>query len=104
MKLDKQILLKRKETKDYGKKDMVTGQFEAGERALVIEDVVTTGASILETVDELKRVGLVCEHVFCVVDREQGGFGRLNKAGLQLCRFAIFIFSLSMATNSYPTW
>ena len=35
---------------------MIIGQFEKGKKVLVIEDVVTTGASILETVAEINKV------------------------------------------------
>uniref|UniRef100_A0A914N1N9 orotate phosphoribosyltransferase n=1 Tax=Meloidogyne incognita TaxID=6306 RepID=A0A914N1N9_MELIC len=69
----KPVLLIRKEAKSYGNKEMIIGQFEKGKKVLVIEDVVTTGASILETVAEINKAGLCTEHVFCIVDREQGG-------------------------------
>lgn len=45
------MLLKRKEAKAHGKKQMIDGHFEPGKKVLVIEDVVTSGASVLETVE-----------------------------------------------------
>ncbi|KAL3117318.1 hypothetical protein niasHT_009529 [Heterodera trifolii] len=77
--LDKPMLLKRKEAKTYGKKQLIEGRFEAGQSALIIEDVVTSGASVLETVAALRAVGLRCVHVFCVLDRQQGGEQRLAR-------------------------
>lgn len=45
------MLLKRKEAKNSDNKQMIEGVFEPGKRALIIEDVVTSGVSVMETVD-----------------------------------------------------
>ncbi len=42
--------MQRKEAKTYGTKKLIEGVYEQGGRALIIEDVVTTGGSILDTV------------------------------------------------------
>lgn len=76
--------MQRKEAKTYGTKKLIEGVYEQGGRALIIEDVVTTGGSILETVQVLKNEGLVVKDVICVLDREQGGFEALQKAGIRL--------------------
>lgn len=60
-------MLIRKEAKTYGKKEMIIGQFEEGKKALVIEDVVTTGSSIIQTVEELKKVKI--ERFFWILIR-----------------------------------
>lgn len=45
------MLLKRKEAKSYGTKKLIEGSYEPGKKALIIEDVVTTGSSIIETIE-----------------------------------------------------
>jgi len=72
------MLLCRKEKKDYGMKQAVEGEFNQGQRCLVIEDVITSGASILETTHELKEGGLKVEDIAVIIDREQGGVRKLS--------------------------
>jgi uridine monophosphate synthetase len=82
--LEAPMLIKRKEAKAYGTKKLIEGSFETGKKCLIIEDVVTSGASILETVEALKLEGLICEDVICALNREQGGVERLEKEGIRL--------------------
>lgn len=66
-------LFVRKEAKPYGTCNAVEGGFEAGERVVIIEDVVTSGGAVLDAIDMLRGVGLVVEDVICAIDREAGG-------------------------------
>ena len=50
----------------------------------MLEDVVTTGSSVLETVRSLQDVGVAVKHVVVIVDRQQGAEDTLTKAGLVL--------------------
>lgn len=75
------MLLKRKEIKGYGTKKMLEGTFKASQKVIVIEDVITSGASILETTGVLEDYGLVVENVCILIERNQGGAETLLEMG-----------------------
>ena len=67
------FLIVRKAAKEYGTSKRVEGAYEEGDKVCLIEDVVTSGGALLESVSALREAGLVIETAVCVVDREEGG-------------------------------
>lgn len=78
------MLIKRKEAKAYGTMKMVEGRFKPGDNCVIIEDVVTSGSSILETVHTLRKEGLKVKETFVVIDREQGGKKNIENHGIKM--------------------
>ncbi len=78
--------LVRKEPKSRGMKKQVEGPDLAGERAMLVEDTVTSGGSVIRAADALRREHPECEIAGAVVlvDREEGGAEALARAGIPL--------------------
>jgi uridine monophosphate synthetase len=74
----------RKEAKDYGTKKLIEGEYNQGDRVLVMDDIITDGASKIEAIAPLKDAGLKVTDVLIILDREQGGDRILAKAGYKL--------------------
>jgi uridine monophosphate synthetase len=78
------MVMRRKEKKEYGTARLLEGVYHKGERCLIIEDVITSGTSILETAETLRSEGLIVEDAVVLVDREQGGAKALRQHNLRV--------------------
>jgi orotate phosphoribosyltransferase len=78
------FVIVRGKAKEYGTAKRIEGVFEPGECVCVIEDVVTSGGALLESVDALRDAGLVVHTAVCVVDREEGGADALARHAVRL--------------------
>ncbi len=78
--------LVRKEPKGHGTNQYIEGlsNFKAGDRVILLEDVITTGGSVFKALERAKAAGLVPVGVYCILDREEGGRERLQDAGYAL--------------------
>lgn len=78
------FLIVRKAAKEYGTAKRLEGPFEQGECVCLVEDVVTSGGALLESVEALRDGGLVVHTAVCVVDREEGGADALARHAVRL--------------------
>jgi orotate phosphoribosyltransferase len=69
----------RKQAKSHGSQERVEGVLNRGDRVLVVEDVVTSGESVLQAIQEVEKAGGKVVAVSCIVDRLEGGAERLAK-------------------------
>ncbi len=79
-------LLVRKEAKGHGTGQYVEGlgNFEPGDSVAMVEDVVTTGGSLLKACERVKAAGLNIVAVCTILDRQEGGREILQEAGYNL--------------------
>lgn len=61
----------RKEKKDHGIPAKMEGEFETGEKVVVVDDVITTGGSTIKAIEAVEKLGLKVEKVMVLVDREE---------------------------------
>ena len=85
------LVYPRKEAKAYGTKAEIEGLYVAGERAVVIDDLATTGGSKFEAIEKLSAAGLVVKDVVVLIDRESGAAQAL--AGQGYTMHAVFTLS-----------
>jgi orotate phosphoribosyltransferase len=67
----------RKEKKDHGIPAKVEGEWDAGEKVVVVDDVITTGGSTIKAIEAVQKLGLEVAKVVVLVDREEMN-GRQN--------------------------
>ncbi len=82
--LSKPVVFVRKKAKEYGTMKVAEGMEILNKTLVVVEDVVTSGGQVVESVLELRRFGAKVELAFCIIDREQGGRENLSKIGIEL--------------------
>jgi orotate phosphoribosyltransferase len=63
----------RKDIKDHGTKSVIEGNVSAGEKVVIIDDVITTGGSTITAIEQARKAGLDIAMVITLIDREEGG-------------------------------
>ena len=75
----------RKQVKDHGLGKLIEGSIHPGDRVLIVDDVLTSGGSLLKAVGAAREAGLQVDHALVIVDRqEQDGKARVEKERVQL--------------------
>ena len=68
----KPLVIVRKKPKGHGTGSQIEGEVKPGERILLVEDVTTTGGSVLRAAEVLEKLGAKIAAISVVVDREEG--------------------------------
>lgn len=86
----------RKEAKGHGMQKQVEGPVKPGSRVVIVEDVVTSGASAWKAIEAVQAMGCTVARVLCLVDREDGAVEFFRGKGvsyLPVCRKSDFNLS-----------
>nr|MDA4113281.1 orotate phosphoribosyltransferase [Nitrososphaerota archaeon] len=84
LQLQKPMIYVRKEEKNYGQMKRIEGMIKPGWKVLVMDDLVTTGQSILSGIDAIREEGGEVKHVAVLIDRLEGAKANLKKSGVTL--------------------
>jgi orotate phosphoribosyltransferase len=76
------LIVRTESAKEYGTAKQIEGVLQAGERVVLVEDVVTTGGAALAAVQVLREAGADVLAALAVVDREEGGGAAFAAAGV----------------------
>ena len=82
--LDKPLIYPRKTAKSYGTGKNIEGRWSIGQTVVVIDDLITSGDSVLETIASVKAAGLHVHDAVVLIDREQGGREMLARQGYRV--------------------
>jgi orotate phosphoribosyltransferase len=75
----------RKQPKDHGLGRLIEGAVQSGDRALIVDDVLTSGGSLLKSIAAARQAGLAVSQALVIVDRkEQDGRARVEQEGVSL--------------------
>lgn len=75
----KPFVIIRQGKKDYGTSKMIEGTIKAGDKILLVEDVVTTGGQVIEAVETIKQAGAQVVKIVAVLDRQEGAAEKIGQ-------------------------
>ena len=78
------LLMIRKEKKGYGTSKLIEGQLNPNDNVIVVEDVTTTGGSLLKAIKAIRENGGNVTRAFVVVDRQEGAIETFDDEGIVL--------------------
>jgi uridine monophosphate synthetase len=82
--MDIPLVYPRQSTKSYGTGKQIEGKWQVGQTAVVVDDLITSGDSLLQGIAFLKAAGLHVNDAVVLIDREQGGREMLESQGYRL--------------------
>jgi len=80
----KPLLYVRREAKLHGRQRRVEGILMPGDRILLLDDLITTGKSLINAAKAIRAEGGIVEDAVVLLDREEGGRENLEKEGIKL--------------------
>ena len=80
----KPLIYVRSKPKDYGTSKSVEGQIHEGMKVVMIDDVATTGGSVVNAIKSLKEANIAIEDAYVIVNRMEGADEALKELGVRL--------------------
>lgn len=77
------LIYYRKARKEHGVRKKIEGSVERNDRVLIVDDLITTGESVIEAAEAIREQGAIANELVVLLDREQGGSDRLREAHLE---------------------
>lgn len=93
--INKPMLYVREEPKSHGKKQIIEGDIKFGKNIILIEDVISTGSSIVKFIDILESEGFHIVQILCIMNRNLGGVEKLTNDGYNIKS----LFNVDQLTN-----
>ena len=79
----KPLIYVRSKPKEHGTTKSIEGKISAGMKVVMVDDVMTTGTSVLNGINQLKEAGLLVSDLYVIINRLEGGDKALSDIGVQ---------------------
>jgi len=79
----KPLIYVRSKPKEHGTTKSIEGKISAGMKVVMVDDVMTTGTSVLNGINQLKEAGLLVSDLYVIINRLEGGDKTLSDIGVQ---------------------
>jgi orotate phosphoribosyltransferase len=79
----KPLIYVRSKPKEHGTTKSIEGKISAGMKVVMVDDVMTTGTSVLNGINQLKETGLLVSDLYVIINRLEGADKALSDIGVQ---------------------
>ena len=79
----KPLIYVRSKPKEHGTTKSIEGKISAGMKVVMVDDVMTTGSSVLNGINQLKEAGLLVSDLYVIINRLEGGDKALSDIEVQ---------------------